>query len=143
MTAFIDSLIMIEDIEEPAKLEVICQPQEGRYYYATTFTEEIGKGNETRYYTTNLLTYMGRYTGGRIEGWGNDMKEWSHFINDEGEEVIIKHSKLTAFYHIKHIPVVRPTKTKLDQLPTFRLPKPISTKLLLLKKVGQNTTCKL
>ena len=134
MTAFIDSLIMIEDIEEPAKLEVICQPQEGRYYYATTFTEEIvDEKNETRYYTTNLLTYMGLYTGGRIEGWGNDMKEWSHFINDEGEEVIIKHSKLTAFYHIKHIPVVRPTKTKLDLSIALRLPKPISTKLLFKK----------
>ena len=137
MTTFIDSLIMVEDAEPPTKLEVIRQPQEGRYYYATTFTEEIGKRNEKRYYTTNMLTYMGCYTGGRSEGWGNDMQEWSHFINDKGEEVIIKHYKLTAFYHIKHIPVVRPSKTNLDLSPALRLPKPVSTKLLL-EKVGQN-----
>jgi hypothetical protein len=97
-------------IEDPyaneTKLEVVCEAQEGRYYYATTYTEETNASetgtNETgteekRYYTTKPLIYMGRYIGGRIEGWGNDMKEWSHFINDEGEEVIIKHSKLTAF----------------------------------------------
>jgi hypothetical protein len=108
-------------IEEPyaneTKLEVVCEPQEGRYYYVTTYTEETGTNeigtseigtseigtneigtSEKRYYTTKPLIYMGRYIGGRIEGWGNDMKEWSHFINDEGQEVIIRHSKLTAFY---------------------------------------------
>ncbi len=85
-------------IQEPdsneTKLEVVCEPQEGYYYYAITYTSETGT-SETG--TMKSLIYMGRYIGGRIEGWGNNMKEWSHFINDDGEEVIIKHSKLTAF----------------------------------------------
>jgi len=112
------------------KLEVVCRPQEGRYYFLTTFTEETGQNLTKKYFTTNPLTYLGRYTGGRSEGWGDDMKNWEHFINDDGKEVIIECSRVTAFYHIYYIPVVRPPRNPPVPLQTRCLPAPVSSYVL-------------
>ncbi len=123
MAAFIDALITLEPAAlepaalepaalepaalEPAALEplkVVRDPQEGRYYYATTFTKQ----DQERYFTTNPLTYMGRYIGGKvIESRGKEPQEFSYFVNEKGEEVEVIHKPRTAFYHIKHLPVVR------------------------------------
>ena len=80
------------------KVEVVCEPQEGRYYYTTTWTEKIDNGE--RYFSTNPLRYVGKYIGGRIEGWGEKMQEWQHFINDRGEEVVVTCNDTTAFYEV-------------------------------------------
>jgi hypothetical protein len=131
-TAFyhIDSDSDITKLNIATKLEVVCEPQEARYYYLTTFTEETGNDKNKHYFTTNPLTYLGRYTGSRAEGWGNEMKTWDYFINDNGEGVIIKRTKLTAFYHIKYIPVVRPPSHEKFPLPTQSLPPPVSSCVL-------------
>ncbi len=81
------------------KLEVICSPQEGRTYYSTTYTEKVGESPYERYFTTNPLTYVGKYTGSRADGWGINHKEWSYFINEQNEEIIVTHELTTAFYH--------------------------------------------
>jgi hypothetical protein len=100
MAAFIDAFITLE----PAPLEVVRDPQEGRYYYATTFTIQ----DNERYFTTNPLTYMGRYIGGQIiERRDEEPQEFSYFVNKKGEEVEVIHNPRTAFYHISHLPVVR------------------------------------
>ena len=80
-----------ESIQLPAatKLELVCNAQEGRHYYATNFTEVVREGDRERYYTIHESTdYVGKYTGSRVEGWGKDMKEWSYFMN-EGKEVYL------------------------------------------------------
>jgi len=109
-TAFcaIENIPDITKLRIAVKNEVVCTPQEGRYYYVALYTEIIGKGNDdARYFTTNPLKYLGLYTGSRVEGWGKNMKEWSHFMNIGNREHIILHDERTAFYHI---PVVCPTK---------------------------------
>ena len=132
-----DALINIE----PMSVEVVRNPQEGRYYYATTFTKQDQEG----YFTTNTLTYMGRYIGGRSEGWGKEMQEWSHFVNEKGEEVIITHKPRTAFYHIKHLPVVRMPPDH-DLSPALSLPPPISAtdlvELMAIQAAQLCTACK-
>lgn len=122
MAAFMDALINIE-APLPVSVEVVCQPQEGRYYYATTFTKQDQE--QERYFTTNPLTYMGRYIGGRVEGWGKDQQEWSHFVNKQGKEISLRHKPRTAFYHIKHLPVVR-MPPDYHLLPANTMPVPIS-----------------
>lgn len=104
-------------------LEVICEPQEGRSYYATSFTEKI----EDKYYTTNPLTYVGRYIGNSIQ----NREEFCHFINEAGEEVILIHKPRTAFYHIKQIAVVRPSNKVVDAPLALSLPAAISVTELL------------
>jgi hypothetical protein len=97
------------------KMEVVRFPQEGRTYYCTTFTEKVGEFPNERYFTTNPLTYVGKYIGSRSEGWGTNQKEWSYFINDQNEEIEITHTSTTAFYYkqdvetkiIKELSVVR------------------------------------
>jgi hypothetical protein len=81
-------------------IEVILEPLEGRYYYVTEYNERIGDV----YFTTHGLKYVGKYFGTRMEGWGKNMKEMSHFMNDEGQEIIITHTEKTAFYPVKHLP---------------------------------------
>ena len=81
-------------------IEVILEPLEGRYYYVTEYNEQIGDA----YFTTHGLKYVGKYFGTRMEGWGKNMKEMSHFMNDEGQEIIITHTAKTAFYPVKHLP---------------------------------------
>ncbi len=85
-------------------IEVIREPQEGRYYYVTEYNEQIGDV----YFTTNGLKYVGKYTGTRIDGWGKNMQELSYFTNDDGEEVIVRHTEKTAFYQVKHLPKALP-----------------------------------
>ena len=89
------------------RVEVTLVPQEGRYYYVTTWTEQIISNNyeHTVYYSTNPLHYMGKYIGGRIEGWGADMKEWAHFINEDGAEVTVMYNNVftTAFYEVNNL----------------------------------------
>jgi len=137
MAAFIDSFISIE--AEPVSVEVVCQPQEGRYYYVTTYTKQ--EQEQERYFTTNPLTYVGRYIGGRIEGWGKELQEWSHFVNEQGKEVIILHNPRTAFYHIKHLPVVR-MPPDYHLLPALDLPQAISVADLLdIMAIQATQTC--
>lgn len=82
--------------------EVTIDPQMGKYYYVTTWTEKE-RINEysNRYFSTNTLRYVGKYIGGRMEGWGKEQKEWAHFINADGEEVMIRYNSAmtTAFYN--------------------------------------------
>jgi hypothetical protein len=90
--------------------EVVLEPREGRVYYATTWTEKVIDPSincdynikNTRYFSTAPLEYAGKYIGGRIEGWGKDLKEWAHFLNKQGEEVIILYNKdsTTAFCEV-------------------------------------------
>ena len=87
-------------LKRAKKVEVVVNAQENRYYFATHFTELVDKDTKReRYYTIHdPIQYLGKHTGMRSEGWGKDMKEWSHFIRD-GEEVVIEHTETTAFYH--------------------------------------------
>jgi len=97
-TGFIKVFPDREYVQLPSakKLRVVCNAQENRHYYVTDFTEMIDKDN---YNTILPLTkYVGKHTGCRMEGWGKDMREWSHFIKD-GMEIIIEHTPTTAFYH--------------------------------------------
>ena len=89
-----------------ARKEVVVDPQEGRYYYATTWTEsEVIDDYTHRYFSTNPLKYVGKYIGGRIQGWGTAQKEWAHFINEQGEKVIVAYNQelTTAFYELPKI----------------------------------------
>ena len=84
-----------------SEVEVIRSPQEGRYYCVTTYTYKTGDNYEdARYFSTNPLRYLGKYIGSRSEGWGVNMKEWSHFINEEGAKLILTHCETTAFYRV-------------------------------------------
>jgi hypothetical protein len=90
-------------IQLPAatKLELVCNAQEGRHYYATNFTEVVREGDRERYYTIHpVVNYVGKHTGVHIEGWGKEMKEKSYFINEEGKQVVVNHTNTTAFYHV-------------------------------------------
>ena len=82
--------------------KVILTPQEGRYYSVTTWTEQIISNDfeSTTYYSTKPLKYVGKYIGGRIEGWGKHMKEWGHFMNEQGAVVVVTYNEelTTAFY---------------------------------------------
>ena len=81
--------------------EVVIEPQVGKYYYVTTWTEQE-KINEytTRYFTTKPIDYIGKYIGGRIEGWCKNLKEWAHFVDEKGEEFVVTYNSdmTTAFY---------------------------------------------
>ena len=84
--------------------EVVIDIQEGHYYYATTWTEkEVIDYYSNRYFTINPLKYVGKYIGGRMEGWGTEKKEWAHFINEDGDKVIVTYNQelTTAFYEKK------------------------------------------
>jgi hypothetical protein len=83
------------------KLEVVREAQENRYYYVTDFTEVVDKDTDReKYYTIHPQTrYVGQHTGSRMDGWGKDMRMWSHFMN-KGHEVIVVHTNTTAFYHV-------------------------------------------
>jgi hypothetical protein len=81
--------------------EVTVDPQVGKYYYVTTWTEQE-KINEycNRYFTTKPIHYIGKYIGGRMEGWGKNLKEWAHFVDEKGEEFVVTYNSemTTAFY---------------------------------------------
>jgi hypothetical protein len=101
-TAFypVETTTELSQLKIAEKVEVILNAQENRHYCVTDFSEIVNKDTEhMRYCSTNPLIYVGKHTGYRIEGWGKDMKEWSHFINEQGKEVIITHTETTAFYH--------------------------------------------
>jgi hypothetical protein len=89
------------NIKMAERKEVVVDPQMGRYYYVTTWTEQE-KIDEytTRYFSTNPLRYVGKYIGGRMEGWGTEQKEWAYFTDDKGEDVVVTYNKAltTAFY---------------------------------------------
>jgi hypothetical protein len=88
------------------RVEVILDPQEGRYYYTTRWTEKVFNSDGVeQYFSTNQLHYVGKYIGGRIEGWGPNLKEWIHFIDDKGEEVVVTSNNInTCFYEVKPVP---------------------------------------
>jgi CRISPR/Cas system CMR-associated protein Cmr5 small subunit len=89
------------DVKMAERKEVVVDLQMGRYYYVTTWTEQE-KIDEytTRYFSTNPLRYVGKYIGGRMEGWGTEQKEWAYFTDDKGEDVVVTYNKAltTAFY---------------------------------------------
>ena len=87
------------------KEEVLLNAQENREYYVTDYTEIIGKGTKNeRYYSTKEMTkYVGQHTGVWSEGWGENMKERSYFIN-EGKQVIVEHTPTTAFF--RYVPPI-------------------------------------
>jgi hypothetical protein len=81
--------------------EVTVDPQMGKYYYVTTWTEkEVIDEYRNRYFSTKPIHYVGKYIGGRMEGWGKNQKEWAHFINADGEEFVVTYNSAmtTAFY---------------------------------------------
>lgn len=114
-------------LQPATKLEVVCDAQEGRHYYATNFTEIVDKGNNCAlYYTINPLTkYVGKFTGVRMDGWGKNMKARSYFVN-EGKEIIIEHNTTTAFYHTVlpsyNVASAPPSYQMACQLPTAGAP---------------------
>jgi hypothetical protein len=101
--------VKMTDVKMAERKEVVVDPQMGRYYYVTTWTEQE-KIDEytTRYFSTNPLRYVGKYIGGRMEGWGTEQKEWAYFTDDKGEDVVVTYNKAltTAFYEAykeKHV----------------------------------------
>jgi hypothetical protein len=97
--------VKMTDVKMAERKEVVVEPQMGRYYYVTTWTEQE-KIDEysNRYFSTNPLRYVGKYIGGRMEGWGTEQKEWAYFTDDKGEDVVVTYNKAltTAFYEAKH-----------------------------------------
>ena len=86
------------------KEEVLLNAQENREYYVTDYTEIIGKGTNERYYSTKQITkFVGKHTGMWSEGWGENMKQRSYFIN-EGKQVIVEHTPTTAFFRYVNEP---------------------------------------
>ena len=98
--------VKMTDVKMAERKEVVVEPQMGRYYYVTTWTEQE-KIDEysNRYFSTNPLRYVGKYIGGRMEGWGTEQKEWAYFTDDKGEDVVVTYNKAltTAFYEEKHV----------------------------------------
>lgn len=86
--------------------EVIVNPQMGKYYYVTTWTDkEMIDEYSNRYFSTKPMHYVGKYIGGRMEGWGKDLNEWAHFVDEKGEELVVTYNSAmtTAFYEVKDI----------------------------------------
>jgi len=81
------------------KEEVLLNAQENREYYVTDYTEIVDKDTKKeRYYSTKpMINYVGKHTGVWSEGWGENMKERSYFINN-GKQVIVEHTQTTAFF---------------------------------------------
>lgn len=63
-------------------------PQEGRYYKTTTFTREVGKWPNKRYYSTNELKYVGKFIKNISYGYHDDTELWSIFDNNGIEELV-------------------------------------------------------
>jgi hypothetical protein len=96
MTSFIDMLITIEDEEiysrvSPMK-EVVSVPQEGKYYYYTTWARKIGDSPNERYFTSNRMSHAGKYL--------RDYDNSSVFLNFNHEEVSVVHTDRIAFYEV-------------------------------------------
>jgi hypothetical protein len=86
------------------KEEVLLSAQENREYYVTDYTEIVGKGINKRYYSNKpMAQFVGKHTGMWSEGWGENMKERSYFIN-EGKQVIVEHTPTTAFFRYVNEP---------------------------------------
>lgn len=96
MSSFIDSLITIEDEEMYSPLstmkEVVRNPQEGKYYYYTTWARKVGDAPNVRYFTSNRMSHAGKYL--------RDEQDASVFLNFKREEVSVIHTDRLAFYEV-------------------------------------------
>lgn len=66
-------------------------PIPGKYYETALHTRSVGRYPDTKYYTTNIPIYVGKFIKHISTGYGDSAQHYDIF-NDNGKEIIVQYT---------------------------------------------------